>query len=284
LQGYEQKISSQERELLQMMEAYPGPAGRRSSTLAQLGGKRAFEELSRNNEDSGHQPGRGRGRSSDEEPVSVLQSATDLEQAQLQQALHEAYQDAGGFSDCSLDFDKSIRRKGSQDSKVSLNASLIDDKQSEHVTANKVLNLAIDKISKVLEELQGPLEPDNEGDKDQGEDERNILYSGPIHRYNYGFKNDFTERHLVLTMDSLKYYRSSLHAQNKKANNIPIVTVPMGLVESIKEFKSSSKEFSNLASNFGLNTKEAKQRLLYKHMFQIQIREESLAGGFYQLR
>ena len=148
-----------------------------------------------------------------------------------------------------------------------MNTSLIDDKRSEHVTAKKIFDLAIDKISEALEELQGPLEPDNEGNKDQ--DERNILYAGPIHRYNYGFKNDFTERHLVLTMDSLKYYRSSLHAQNKKANNIPIVTVPMGIIESINEFKSSSKEFSNLASDFGLNTKEAKQRMLYRHMFQI---------------
>lgn len=200
--------------------------------------------------------------------------------------MHEDCQDGGGFSDYGLELDESIRRKGSQDSEASSNASLIDDKRSEHVTANKIFDLAIDKISEALEELQGPLEPQNVEEKGQGEDEdaRNILYAGPIHRYNYGFKNDFTERHLVLTMDSLKYYRSSLHAQNKKANNIPIVTVPMGIIESINEFKSSSKEFSNLASDFGLNTKEAKQRTLYRHMFQIQIREESLAGGFYQLR
>lgn len=56
-------------------------------------------------------------------------------------------------------------------------------------------------------------------------------------RYNYGFKLDFTERHLVLTQDTMKYYRNKQHASNKKATNMPIVSVPMALIESIKEYK-----------------------------------------------
>lgn len=35
----------------------------------------------------------------------------------------------------------------------------------------------------------------------------------------------------------MKYYRNKQHASNKKATNMPIVSVPMALIESIKEYK-----------------------------------------------
>ena len=81
------------------------------------------------------------------------------------------------------------------------------------------LDLDLSVASSNLSKLQGPIEPASLLDKgqddpavasvsNQNHPSAPILFTGTVFRYNYGFKLDFTERHLILTQDTLKYYRN----------------------------------------------------------------------------
>lgn len=61
---------------------------------------------------------------------------------------------------------------------------------------------------------------------------------------------------------------------------MPIVSVPMALIESIKEYKVANLDGLERKSGATMVMKK-EQREMYRNMFQIQLKDKSLTGGFY---